>query len=381
MTDQYWRLPDSVDELLPPFARDLELLRRQVLDTFHSWGFDYVEPPVIEFLDALLVGSSSDMELQTFTFVDQPSGRLLGLRADMTSQAVRIDAHSHTRSGTQRLCYAGSVVYANAPGTLQSRVPLMAGAEIFGEAGLNADAEVVNLMVDVLAAAGIGDPVLVLGHVGIYQALASELDLDTATERALFQALQNKAEPDIVHLLGERGSQIARLPGMMGRSDVLATARALLDGAPVMAALDALEILARRIHATNPGVDIRFDLAEVAGFGYHNGPVFTAFHPDHGQALAKGGRYDNVGSQFGNARPATGFDMNLKPLVGMNGHREDAIWVPFTAQPPADLVDEVRRLREDGSRVVVSLRENEAAPDACNRVLAPSSGGWQVQPL
>lgn len=243
MTDQYWRLPDSVDELLPPLARDLELLRRQVLDIFHTWGFDYVEPPVIEYLDALLVGSSADMNLQTFKFVDQASGRLLGVRSDMTSQAVRIDAHSLRREGTQRLCYAGSVVYANAPGTLQSRVPLIAGAEIFGEPGIGADAEIVSLMVEVLGQAGLTGPVLVLGHVGIYRALVAELGLDDVTERALFEAVQNKAEPDILNLLGERGAGLARLAGLMGRTDVIDLARAELSGAAVVSALDALESL------------------------------------------------------------------------------------------------------------------------------------------
>ena len=227
METRNWRLPAGVDELLPPDAWSLEQVRRTVLDVFTRWGYEYIEPPVVEYLDALLVGGGDDLDLQTLKAVDQRSGRLLGVRADMTAQAVRVDAHSRPVAGVQRLCYAGNVVFANPVSPLDARVPLKAGAELFGAETLRADAEVIGLLLEVLAAVGIDQPILVLGHMGIYHSLVAGLDLGPSKGTALFEALQSKAESDIAGLLDDGAARdaLVRLPSLMGERDVLADAR------------------------------------------------------------------------------------------------------------------------------------------------------------
>jgi ATP phosphoribosyltransferase regulatory subunit len=385
---RHWRLPEGVDELLPPAAWQLEQIRRRVLDVFRAWGFEYVDPPVIEYLDALLVGTGTDMDLQTLKVVDQRTGRMLGVRADMTSQAARIDAHSLAGEGVQRLCYAGSVVHANPASALDTRVPLKAGAEIFGADGLAADAEVIALLVDVLRAAGIDAPVLVLGHMGIYQGLLSDIELEAEARAALFSAVQGKSETDIVELLGDhpRAAMAVRLPTLMGRRPVLDEARSALAGAPaaVTRAIDALENLADLVAARCPALELRFDIAELAGYGYHNGPVFSAYQADRGKALARGGRYDGIGAAFGRARPATGFDVSLKSLLTSIAETAGAVWVPA---PDGDagrrqaMLAEVERLRSIDEIVVCAVSEQEPPPARCDRTLIEVDGRWTVRPL
>lgn len=328
MKSESWRLPDGVDDLLPPRAWELELVRRKVLDIFRKRGFDYIEPPLIEYLDALLVAGGRDLDLQTLKAVDQRSGRLLGVRADLTSQAARIDARRLDAQDVSRLCYAGPVVHANPQNPTDSRVPIKAGAEIFGSAELEADAEVIALMVEVLQAAEVRGPiargedptpVVVLGNMDIYRALTRPLGLNEDTELSLFAAVQSKSQNDIRALAGTGGlaDLLVALPQLMGRMEDLECACRELADAPaeVGRALDRLRRLVALVKDCCTGVDLRFDLAELAGYGYHNGPVFAAFHGGHGQALARGGRYDGIGAAFGRGCPATGFDVNLKRLL------------------------------------------------------------------
>jgi ATP phosphoribosyltransferase regulatory subunit len=392
MVNRNWRLPDGVDELLPPAAWGLEQIRRQVLDVFHAWGFDYVEPPLIEYLDALLAGSGppggqghqDDLDLQTLKVVDQRSGRMLGVRADMTAQAVRIDAHSRPQEGVQRLCYAGAVVHANPAAALDSRVPIKAGAEIFGAAGVSADAEVITLLLEVLEAAAVSDPVLVLGHMGIYLNLVAPLDLDPIAEHDLFAAVQSKSEADIAELLRgrEQAALFERLPTLMGGREVLATAKTLFSGAPPGAAesVAVLVELADEIEARCPNATLRFDLAELAGYGYHNGPVFSVYQANQGRALARGGRYDGIGAVFGRVRPATGFDVNLTQLL-THVPNTTAIWAPWPAADARGLADEVKSLRAAGERVVAALSTDDSAPLDCNRQLQLAAGAWSVVKL
>jgi ATP phosphoribosyltransferase regulatory subunit len=374
-----------VDELLPPQAWQLEMLRRCVLDVFVSWGFDYVEPPVIEYLDSLLVGSGGDLDLQTLQVVDQTSGLQLGIRADMTSQAVRIDAHSRKREGVQRLCYAGPVVFANPEIAQTSRVPFKAGAEIFGAQGLNADSEVVCLMLEVLHTAGIDAPVLLLGHMGIYNGLVDALlesgDLDSQDEAALFKCVQRKAQSDVRELLrkSDLSDMMVALPMLMGAD--LAEAGKCLEGAPetVINALADLQELAGLLQVE--GVEIRFDVAELSGYGYHNGPVFAVYHPQHGSALAQGGRYDGIGEVFGRARPATGFDVNLKQLLGVPDSAQPLIFAPLvngSAAQMESLAETIRTLRAEGHRVRCGLTYDEVMPDECTSLLVQDNGTWQM---
>ena len=386
----HWRLPKGVDELLPPRAWDLELLRRRVLNVFDQWGFDYIDPPLIEYLDALLVGSGEDLDLQTLKVVDQISGRQLGVRADMTSQAVRVDAHSVITDGVQRLCYAGPVVFANPASTQTSRVQLKAGAEIFGAPSIDADVEVVGLMLEALRVAQINTPVVLLGHMGIYRQLVSELlragDLQPEQQARLFNSVQRKAESDIRELLGASvlSDMMVALPTLMGQPDILTEARQVLAYAPqgVLDSLDELALFAERVNL-HCGAEIRIDVAELSGYGYHNGAVFAVYHPEHGRALAQGGRYDGVGEAFGRARAATGFDMNLKQLLVSSDGQADVIFAPLQTQHElrASQRAKIETLRAAGSRVVSGLSEGEAAPAGCTRQLSHLDGRWQVVSL
>lgn len=394
MSNRNWRLPAGVGELLPPAAWALELTRRRVLDVFRAWGFEYIEPPVVDYLEALLVGGGDDMDLQTLKVVDQKSGRLLGIRADLTAQAVRVDAHSRPETGVQRLCYAGNVVFANPVSALDDRVPLKAGAELFGASTLQADAEVIALMLEVLTSVGISEPMLVLGHMGIYQNLVAPLGLPDGQEAELFEAVQSKAETDIARLLDGHPEcdLLVRLPGLMGEREILSEARGLLAGSgdAVIAAIDDLQTLADLVLAAVPDTVLRFDLAELVGYGYHNGPVFSAYRAEAGRALARGGRYDGIGSAFGRARPATGFDMNLNELAATSAEASaeatpaqagaEAIWVPWMDGVDAGREAAIRRLRSEGESVVAALSADDERPARCSRILVNSGGDWALDP-
>jgi ATP phosphoribosyltransferase regulatory subunit len=379
--------------VLPPDAWALERLRRRVLDLFASWGYQYVEPPLVEYLDSLLVGSGNDLELQTFRMVDQRSGRMLGIRADMTSQAARIDAASLRGDGAERLCYAGTVVHANPTGVLESRVPLLAGAELFGAADVEADAEVVSLMVDALRCAGIDEPVIELGHVGLFRGLARAGEFDRGLEEALFGALQRKAKPDLEELLENAtprpGDAIARavlaLPDLLGDASVIDRARTSFAKLPteVCATLDELERLAGAVAERCDHLTLRFDLCELTGYGYHTGPVFAAYSANFGRAVARGGRYDGVGGAFGRARPATGFDVDLKRLPRAAEVANDAIWAPglrwVDAERRPSLWQTIRELRANGEPVIGALDEREDASERCDRELVWQKNVWRVQ--
>ena len=380
--------------MLPPDAWALEQLRRRVVDLFVVWGYEYVVPPLVEYLDSLLVGAGSDLELQTFRMVDQRSGRMLGIRADMTSQAARIDASSLRTDNTRRLCYAGTVVHANPTGVLESRVPLIAGAELFGARGVEADAEVVSLMVAALHCAGIDEPVIELGHVGIFRALAAAAQLDRASEEAVFFALQRKAQPDLKELLDGSAAPkpiraaIIELPNLLGDANVIARARAGLAGLPaaVGSALDELESLAAAVAQRCRQVTLRFDLAELTGYGYHTGPVFAAYSENFGRAVARGGRYDSVGESFGRVRPATGFDVDLKRLPKTPAlDSAVSVWAPGLQWVPmerrAALWQSICDLRAAGERVVGALAEHEQPADGCDRELTWQKNGWRIQTI
>ena len=398
MNQHHWRLPDGIDEVLPPDARHLEQLRRDVLDLFHRWGYEYVIPPLIEYLESLLVGSGHDLELQTFRMVDQQSGRMLGIRADMTSQAARMDAHSLRTESTQRLCYAGTVVHANPAGVLESRIPLIVGAELFGASAHDADVEVITLMVETLRCAGIANPVVELGHVGIFRGIATAGGVEPELEDELFRALQRKSAPDIANLLARGGvagpvaERIRLLPDLLGARSMLDTARSALvgvggkDEVGVARAIDEVRAVADGLLVRCPDVTVRFDLCELSGYAYHTGTVFAAYDADYGHALARGGRYDAIGARFGRARPATGFDFNLKRLP--RAARPDlaaAVRAPRLDDVPqvrrAALWDTIRRLRGEGTRVISALSGEESSPAVCDRELWWSRGSWQVRSI
>ncbi|WP_207062521.1 ATP phosphoribosyltransferase regulatory subunit [Motiliproteus sp. SC1-56] len=388
-----WLLPDGVNEILPPEAWRVERQRRLLLDLFHSWGYDLVMPPLVEFLESLLTGTGNDLDLNTFKVTDQLTGRLMGLRADTTPQVARIDAHSLNHQMPTRLCYANSVLHTRAANMLASRTPLQIGAELYGHAGVESDIEVICLMLETLRHAGIDNLTLDLGHVAFYRALVDEAGLEPDQQSELFNLLQGKALTEYNALL-ERLSldaplleKLRALPALNGDQAVLARAQALFGAGKgaVAEALADLERIADTVSRRFPGVALYFDLSELRGYNYHTGVVFAAFTPGYGQPLAKGGRYDEIGKVFGRARPATGFSADLKVIVEQAPRVENqprAILAPLDKDP--GLGDEVARLRGAGERVLYALPGQETldAEDlGCDRRLVQRDGHWRVVPF
>ena len=326
-----WLLPDGVDEVLPEQALVVEHLRRQLLDIYHNWGYDLVIPPMVEFTESLLSGSGSDLDLMTFRVTDQISGRMMGIRADITPQTARMDAHSLRREGPNRLCYAGTVLHTRPRGPLESRTPISVGVELFGEPTLAADIEVIELFLQTLRVSGVANVHLDLGHVDIFRGLLANADLDGDQETELFELLQRKARSELSAWIGDNigDSQLATwlnaLPGLAGGVEVLARAKAALNGAPA-AVLQAIEQLESIVAAlADSDVTIYLDLGEIPGYHYHTGVVFAAYVQGYGKALGNGGRYDHVGEAFGRARPATGFACDLKSLVTQGRATKDIV--------------------------------------------------------
>ncbi|MEW8432056.1 MAG: ATP phosphoribosyltransferase regulatory subunit, partial [gamma proteobacterium symbiont of Ctena orbiculata] len=322
MENERWILPDGIDEVLPPEAGIIERKRRELLDLYGSWGYDFVIPPFVEFLDSLLTGTGSDLDLNTFKLTDQLSGRMMGIRADITPQAARIDAHHIRSQCPTRLCYLGTVLHTRSDGFAGTRSPLQIGAELYGHSGVESDIEVLRLMMETLRTTGVEDVYLDLGHVGIYKGLAEQAGLNKYQERELFAALQRKAMPEVERLLDAfaidpgHAAMLARL-GALNGDNALRQATELLREASdrVKEALHYLQMVADQIALWLPQIPVHFDLAELRGYHFHTGVVFAAFVPGSGKEIARGGRYDAIGSVFGRSRPATGFSTDLKPLI------------------------------------------------------------------
>lgn len=387
-----WLLPDGIEEVLPPEAARIEVARRQVLDLFQRWGYEFVVTPHIEYLESLLTGAGQDLDLRTFKVTDPLSGRQMGFRADITPQVARIDAHTLRREGPSRLCYAGSVVHAQPRALTTSRSPIQLGAELYGDASPASDVEVISLLVDTLELAQVPDIHMDLGHVGIYRGLARAAGLSGEVEQQLFDALQRKAMDEIVLLTEALPAALCKmlraLAELCGGREVLDLAQACLVEAPddVHAALDDLLAIADTLSLRYPELPLYFDLSELRGYRYHTGVVFAAFVPGVGQSIAQGGRYDDIGADFGRARPATGFSTDLKTLVSLGqmplGELPAGIWAPD--HHDVYLWRAVQRLRGEGARVVQAL-PGQALADArevgCDRQLLLCDGRWQVTPL
>ena len=377
-----WLLPEHIEDVLPNEARAIEGLRRAILDLFEAHGYELVAPPLLEYLESLLSGTGRDLDLATFKLVDRLSGRLLGVRADHTPQVARIDAHLLNRQGVTRLCYCGSVLHTVPSGMTKMREPLQIGAELYGHAGIEADLEILRLMIASLRMAGIEGLHVDLGHPNIYRALASGLGLEPEAAEALFHAVQQKDAPAAAEIAGpgsEAADALVALTTLNGGLDVIGRARQALPRNPAIgAALDVLEQLATR--CAEPGVDVSVDLAELGGFNYESGLAFAAFTRGSPDAIARGGRYDEVGASFGRARPATGFTMDLRQLAALAPAppKRRAILAPADADPA--LAAEVARLRAAGEVVVVELPGHEAsrAELACDRMLSKKDGKWHV---
>ena len=362
MTDvNRWLLPDGLEEALPVAARRLEALRRAILDQFDVWGYDLVIPPMAEYLDSLLTGAGRELDLQTFKLTDQLTGKLMGLRADLTPQVARIDAHRLREEGTSRLCYVGSVLRTRADEWSGSRSPLQAGAELFGHDGLDSDVEIIRLMLATLDRCGVRGASIDLGHVDIYRSLARMAGFDKGREQVFFDLLQRKAIPEIDETLAawqldaEVAQLLRTLVDLNGGPEVLVQARGMLAAAPVQvtSALDHLAAVIERLQAVHPDLDVHVDLGELRGYSYHTGLVFAAFVPGSGQEIARGGRYNEIGRVFGRARAATGFSTDLRLLLRLvpswTEPRRQCVLAPVEGD--AGLESAIADLRARGVRV------------------------------
>lgn len=379
-----WLLPEAIEDLLPVEAAQVESLRRRLLDDFHRHGYQLVSPPMLEFADALLAESDGDLNLRSFKLVDQLSGRTLALRADITPQASRIDAHLLNRQGVTRLCYCGSVLHARPSNLLASREPVQLGAELYGHAGLEADHEIVRLLAGALQLADLPPSRIDLGHVGIFRALTDGLTLPAGRDQALFDALQSKDVPTLLELTAglpdDRRRGLLALPDLYGGIEVLAGAAAVLPALPeISQALGELLRLATELS----DLPLSFDLADLRGYHYHSGVVFAAYCANSPAAVALGGRYDSIGARFGRARPATGFSLDLRTLARLSAPQEvaGAILAPW----PEDetLHAEVARLRKNGDIVVLALPGHAGSwrEAGCDRQLVRRENNWIVETL
>lgn len=390
---RHWLLPEGIEEVLPPEAAHLERLCRECLDLLAGWGYELAMPPLAEFIEALLTGSGEDLDLQTFKVTDQLSGRLLGIRADMTPQVARIDAHYLRRDVPTRLCYLGPVLHTLPGGPGGSRAPLQLGAELYGHAGPESDAEILSLCLRLLQAAGVRDVHMDLGHVGIYRELVAQLDLDPAREAQLFDALQRKAAAEIDTAITDwkvpamLADVMRALPALHGGPDVLVQGRRALKalGKGALACIDDLERSAALTTRQVKDAPLNFDLAELRGYHYHTGMMFSCFVPGTGSGIAFGGRYDAIGAAFGRQRPATGFSTDVKRLFALGGRgrsaRKAGILAP--ASELAALQELVDTLRAGGEIVVSHLpgQSGTAAAMGCDREIVLEHGRWVVKPV
>ena len=379
-----WLLPEYIADALPQEAMQIERLRRKVLDLFRVHGYELVMPPLLEYLESLLTGSGSDLKLRTFKLVDQLSGRTLGVRADMTPQVARIDAHLLNRQGVTRLCYCDSVLHTLPASQAASREPIQLGAELYGYSGIEADLEAIRLLADALTTAGTPASRIDIGHVGVFRALVQVAELEPELEARILQLLQVKDVPGLRECCADIAepyrSAFLRLPELFGGTDFLDKAAGELPSIPaIKAALESLQALRKAM----PELPLSFDLADLRGYHYHNGVVFAAYYPGFPSAIARGGRYDGVGKDFGRARPATGFSMDLREIARLATIAEPsrAILSSYSAAAPA-LATVVKELRQQGE-VVVELLPGETLNEGpvCNRQLVNCNGQWVIQAI
>ncbi len=392
-----WLLPESVADALPDEAARLEALRRRLLDLYRTHGYELVQPPLIEYLESLLTGAGRDLDLRTFKLVDQDSGRMLGVRADMTAQVARIDAHLLNRPGVVRLCYCHSVLHAQPADMQASREPFQLGAELYGYADLSADLEVVRLAAATLQAAGAPAARIDLGHMGIFRTLMTLAGVSSEGEEHFFKLLQRKDVPaleqETAQWRSELRAAILALPRLYGDHTVLDKAREALPKVPAIhKALDDLQALVQQA----PDLPLFFDLSDLRGYHYHSGIVFAAYCQGHSAAMVLGGRYDGIGAAFGRARPATGFSLDLRELC-----RLASLPVPqaavFATALTTDATDDERQaraqaiklLRERGECVIDALpgetRQGTGhtqivySGTICDRELIHIQGKWVLQ--
>ena len=378
-----WLLPEYIEDVLPAEAARIEALRRRLLDLFKVHGYQYVIPPMLEYMESLITGVGHDLDLATFKVVDQLTGRLMGVRADMTPQAARIDAHLLNHQGITRLCYAGSVLRTKPDGLAQTREPLQLGAELYGHAGIASDIEIQRLLIKALHAIGIEQVHLDFSHVNVFGSLVESSQINAQLEQELFAALQSKDQSAVSALTNALDKKtreaLLHLTELNGDKTILAKAAKVLPAtAAITAALDSLAQVADGLD--DLGVSVSFDLSELRGYHYHSGIVFAAYAQGYKGPLALGGRYDEVGQAFGRARPATGFSLDLRGVVTALPTAQDEMAIFAPAITDSSLTAKIDALRAEGHVVVQELPgiESNLAELNCNKKLEHYNSGWHV---
>ena len=392
MSQDRWLLPEGIEESLPDESAWLEKYRRELLDMFSTWGYELVITPLIEYLDSLLIGPSDDLDLQTFKLTDQLTGKMMGVRADMTSQVARIDAHMLKRDAPTRFCYLGTVLHTRPGGRDLTRSPLQVGAELYGHAGLDSDVEVICLMLEALKLVGIDNILLDLGHVGIFTKLVEQASFNEVQQKQLQNLLQQKALPEYEHFLAgcsldENWQNIfTSLIDLSGGEEVIVSTKDLLknSGTEVIENIEYVESLAALVSNRYPNIQLHYDFAALSGYRYQNGAVFAAYVSGQGGEVARGGRYDMIGEVFGRSRPATGFSMDLKALAKISSKANaiaQGIYAPNDDDP--SLQEKIKQLRAQGERVICELtgQHGKAQDLTCNRVLVQQNQQWIVKDI
>ncbi len=378
-----WLLPEYIEDVLPAEAARIECLRRTLLDLFRVHGYQYVIPPMLEYMESLITGVGHDLDLATFKVVDQLTGRLMGVRADMTPQVARIDAHLLNHQGITRLCYAGSVLRTKPDGLALTREPLQLGAELYGHAGVASDIEIQRLLIKALQAIGISQLHIDFSHVNIFGSLIEASAVPAQLEQDLYVALQSKDQSSLTvlsqHLDKTTREALLRLTELNGDKTILLKAAKLLPAIPAIQ--EALASLTQVSDALNDlDVTVSFDLSELRGYHYHSGIVFATYAQGYKGPLALGGRYDEVGQAFGRARPATGFSLDLRGLVTAMSPAKSAMAIFAPANDDQTLSAKIDSLRAEGHIVIQELAEFESNLEElnCDRKLAHYNSGWHV---
>ncbi len=385
-----WLLPEGIEESLPDEAAWLEHYRRTLLDMFSTWGYELVITPLIEYLDSLLIGPSDDLDLQTFKLTDQLTGRMMGVRADMTSQVARIDAHMLKRDAPTRFCYLGTVLHTRPSGRDLTRSPLQLGVELYGHSGIDSDLEVIALMLEALKLVGIKNICLDLGHVGIFTGLVQQAGLNENQQKTLQTLLQQKALPEYEHYLSkcalteEWQEILVSLSDLSGDVGIVEHAKKVLQKTndSVIENINYVEELAKRVHQLYSDIQLHFDFAALSGYRYQNGAVFAAYISGQGEQIARGGRYDMIGEVFGRSRPATGFSLDLKELAKISPNTCKTIRGIYAPNVnDEELRNKIAQLRGQGERVICELQNQhgDAANMNCDRVLEKENQQWIVK--
>jgi len=407
-----WLLPDGINESLPDEAQKLEALRRHLIDLYATWGYRLVMPPLVEYMESLRAGVGTQLDLQTFKITDQLNGRLMGVRADITPQVARIDAHHLSNvadndaenSGEEainRLCYIGTVLRTRSAQQGGSRSPVQVGAELFGHSGYESDIEIISLMLDTFYNLEINDLVLDLGHVGVARELAEHVGLDQQQQDDYFDMLSRKSIPEIDTWLVAQGfsqsdsDMLQALPLLSGSVDIIDKAKSKLRnaGKSVLAALEHMQDIANLTQSSFSNIQLHIDLAEMRGYSYHTGIMYTLYLPGCGRSIASGGRYDGIGKAFGNPRPAIGFSTDLRTLFNLsldtvtlvNSLGVNGILAPNSTDQALNSM--IKRLRAQGEQVIRQLDQKTDFTSAqlqqhgCNRIIVKKGDDWVVEVL